>query len=52
MAFFLCFSDGDKDKVVDILARHCDEKSKLKDFKEKYREKHGQVREIKISPRG
>ncbi|XP_068684036.1 uncharacterized protein [Montipora foliosa] len=34
--------DGDKDKVVDILARHCDEKSKLKDFKEKYREKHGQ----------
>lgn len=41
MVFFVCFLDGDNDKVVDILVRYCDEKLKLKDFKEKYREKYG-----------
>ncbi|KAK2568902.1 Annexin A6 [Acropora cervicornis] len=34
--------DGNKDKVVHIIARHCDEKSKLKELKEKYKQKHYQ----------
>ncbi|XP_067031902.1 uncharacterized protein [Acropora muricata] len=34
--------DGIKNKVVDVIARHCDEKSKLKELKEKYKQKHGQ----------
>ncbi|KAJ7365497.1 Annexin A13 [Desmophyllum pertusum] len=33
---------GDKDKIVDILAKHCDEKSKLQQLKDKYKEKHDQ----------
>ena len=40
--FFLS-SAGDKDKVVDILAKHSDEKSKLQQLKDKYKEKHDQV---------
>ncbi|XP_078350996.1 uncharacterized protein LOC144635778 isoform X3 [Oculina patagonica] len=33
---------GDKDKVVDILAKHCDDKSKIQQLKDKYKEKHDQ----------
>ncbi|XP_020605141.1 uncharacterized protein LOC110043977 isoform X1 [Orbicella faveolata] len=33
---------GDKDKVVDILAKYCDEKSKLQQLKDKYKKKHNQ----------
>ena len=40
---FSCLADGDKNKVVDILAKHCDEKSKLQQLKDKYKEKHDQV---------
>lgn len=42
---FVLFSAlaGDKDKVMDILAKYCDEKSKLQQLKDKYKEKHSQV---------
>lgn len=42
---FVLFSAlaGDKDKVVDILAKYCDEKCKLQQLKDKYKEKHSQV---------
>lgn len=33
---------GDKDKVVDIIAKHSDEKSKLQQLKDKFKEKHDQ----------
>ena len=47
--FFFSVLAGDKDKVVDILAKYCDEKSKLQQLKDKYKEKHSQVYEIIIS---
>ncbi|XP_022810237.1 uncharacterized protein LOC111347232 [Stylophora pistillata] len=33
---------GDKDKAVDVIAKHSDEKSKLQQLKDKYKEKHDQ----------
>ena len=39
----VCVTAKDKDKVVDILAKHCDDKSKLQQLKDKYKEKHDQV---------
>ena len=41
---FLLTSAGDKDKVVDIIAKHSDEKSKLQQLKDKFKEKHDQVK--------
>ena len=41
--FFFSALAGDKDKIVDILAKYCDEKSKLQQLKGKYKEKHSQV---------
>ncbi|KAM7451307.1 hypothetical protein ABFA07_000987 [Porites harrisoni] len=35
--------DNKKNKVVDILAKYCDEKTKLQKLKDKYKEKHDQV---------
>ena len=48
---FVLFSAlaGDKEKVVDILAKYCDEKSKLQQLKDKYKEKHSQVSILIIS---
>lgn len=45
---FVSVTAGDKDKVVDILAKHCDDKSKLQQLKDKYKEKHDQVRALLI----
>ena len=41
---FLLTSAGDKDKVVDIIAKHSDEKSKLQQLKDKFKENHDQVK--------
>lgn len=42
-ALVVSVTAGEKDKVVDILAKHCDDKSKLQQLKDKYKEKHDQV---------
>ena len=41
---FLLTSAGDKDKVVDIIAKHSDEKSKLQQLRDKFKEKNDQVK--------
>ena len=51
MSSFFCFVDGDKNKVVEILAKHCDEQSKLQQLKDKYKEKHDQVRKTLVLTR-
>ena len=41
---FLLTSAGDKNKVVDIIAKHSDEKSKLQQLRDKFKEKNDQVK--------
>ena len=44
LSIFAFFNtENNREKIVDILAKNCDEKSKMTNLRDQYKEDHGQV---------
>ena len=48
--FFLVFTEGNKDKIVDILAKNCADKSRLDKLAKKYKRKFKKDMRGQIKP--